>query len=410
MRPDTSFPICTKDGRPNFVQITALATFLNQVYITGMTAVAIIVAAGSGQRFGSDTPKQFLKLGPLPVWQWSYDLLRTHSKIDEIVVVLPPEHAKDPYLAKCDTVDGGHTRAASVLAGLNVLQGTDDTPVLIHDAARPGLTGDIVTQLLGALETADGAAPALPVNDALKRGTSKLQTVDRTDLYRVQTPQAFRLGNIKTALSQLADNLVDDLEAIERTGGKIKLIEGDERLMKITRPSDLEWLEKMLIGHAMRTGTGFDVHKFEPGDAVTLCGIAVPHTAQLQGHSDADVAWHALTDAILGALALGDIGDHFPPSDATWKNAASSVFLKHAAQLARDRGFQISNLDITLVCEAPKIKPHRQAMRQSTADCLGISLDRVSVKATTTEGLGFTGRREGIAAQASVCLTVKERG
>ena len=368
-----------------------------------MSAAAVIVAAGSGNRFGSEIPKQFLRLGPMPVWQWSYHTFDKHPQIREIVVVVAPADAHR-LLSDVPTVAGGKSRTESVQNGLNALSCPPSTPVLIHDAARPGLTGAMIDDLLEALHSADGAAPALPVSDALKRVSDTLKTVDRDQLVRVQTPQVFRLADIKSALDSTEEALVDDLEALQRAGKNILLVPGSKRLEKITRPGDLEWMETMLMGGETRVGTGFDVHAFEPGEFTTLCGVQIPHDAKLKGHSDADAAWHALTDAILGALALGDIGDHFPPSDDKWKGALSKVFLKHAAQLAADKGYGVRGVDITLICERPKIKPHREAMRQSTADCLGIDIGRVSVKATTTEGLGFTGRSEGIAAQATVTL------
>lgn len=369
-----------------------------------MSAAAIIVAAGSGRRFGSNTPKQLLQLGPYPVWRWSYEAFLKHPDISKIVVVAP-EHELHSF-PDVEVVVGGETRTRSVLNGLKALSDDDLLPVLIHDAARPGLTQTTINLLLDALETSSAAAPALPVSDALKRqGRDQgLKTVDRKNLYRVQTPQAFRLGEIRQALSNTKEDFVDDLAAIEQMGGKISLVEGSNRLDKITHPNDLKRIQNMLLQSETRIGSGFDVHAFEPGDHVTLCGVDIAHSKSLKGHSDADAAWHALTDAILGALALGDIGDHFPPSEAKWKDAPSSIFLRHAAKLASDNGCAISNVDITIICEEPKIKPHRQAMRISTANCLNISIDRVSIKATTTEGLGFAGRGEGLAAQATVSL------
>ena len=368
-----------------------------------MNAAAVIVAAGAGNRFGSEIPKQFLKLGPMPVWQWSYQVFASHAKIEEIVVVVATGEA-NRIPVQISAVEGGDSRTASVLNGLNALASKPDTPVLIHDAARPGLTPSVIDALLSAIETADGAAPGLPVGDALKRGAATLESVDREGLHRVQTPQIFRLADIKSALETADEALVDDLEALQRAGKSITLVPGRKRLEKITHPGDLEWMETILMGGETRVGSGFDVHEFEPGAFVTLCGVQIPNDAKLKGHSDADVAWHALTDAVLGALALGDIGDHFPPSDEQWKNAPSDLFLKHAVKLAAGKGYAVNNADLTLICEQPKIKPHREAMRKSTADCLGIATDRVSVKATTTEGLGFTGRQEGIAAQALVTL------
>lgn len=243
--------------------------------------------------------------------------------------------------------------------------------------------------------------------DALKLQTpAGVTTAPRDGLHRVQTPQAFRLKAIRDAHARAPHNLVDDLQAIEGNGAKIALTRGDIRLSKLTHPEDFDMLERLLgaPARAPRIGSGYDVHGFEPGDHVTLCGVNIPHSAKLQGHSDADAAWHALTDAILGAAALGDIGDHFPPSDPRWKNADSAIFLKEAQRLAEAAGYAVSNCDITIICEMPKVKPHRDAMRARTAGLLGLALDAVSVKATTTEGLGFTGQREGLAAEAVALL------
>jgi 2-C-methyl-D-erythritol 4-phosphate cytidylyltransferase/2-C-methyl-D-erythritol 2,4-cyclodiphosphate synthase len=293
-----------------------------------------------------------------------------------------------------------------VLNGLAALALPDDAKVLIHDAARPGLDAAMVTALIEALDHAAAAAPALPVSDALKaKRDGVLTNVDRSGLFRVQTPQAFRFGAIHKALVKGGPDLVDDLAAIEAAGARVQLIAGSARLQKITYPEDFDMLARLLAPTGIpRVGKGFDVHEFEPGDHVTLCGVHIPHSAKLKGHSDADAGWHALTDAILGAVALGDIGDHFPPSDPRWKNADSALFLKHAQDLATAKGYRIDSCDITVICEAPKVKPHREAMRARTAELLGLPLNAISVKATTTEGLGFTGRREGIAAEAIAVL------
>lgn len=379
-----------------------------------MTVSAIIVAAGSGQRAGGQE-KQFQDFLGRPVICWSAETLRKHAAINQLIIVRPKGQREDlNWLSDIadQVIEGGATRTESVLAGLSALGDGSDDKVLIHDAARPGLTSVIVDGLIDALEDSDGAAPALPVTDALKRKVSgsRTENVDRSDLYRVQTPQAFRVGDIRSAL-QDGNSLVDDLAAIEARGGTTTLTQGDIRLSKITYPEDFHTLARLIGGQMIpqtRMGTGYDVHTFGPGSFVTLCGIEIPHDFGLVGHSDADVAWHALTDAILGAIALGDIGDHFPPSDPQWKGASSDRFLKHAVQLADAKGYAIANLDMTIICEAPKMKPHREAMRQSTADLLGLQLDQISLKATTTEGLGFTGRREGLAAQAAVVLTAKE--
>ena len=383
--------------------------FIATGYSARMKSAAIIVAAGRGQRAGSDLPKQLRLLGGRPVLQWSIDALNGHPEIEQCVLVVPPGQI-DTYRRLINggvtLTEGGNTRSASVRAGLDACTIAENGNVLIHDAARPGLRAETISSLLSALEESDAAAPALPVADALKRKSAEaLSTVDRSELYRVQTPQAFRLSAIRNALGDDLD-LVDDLAAIEATNGRVTLVTGDESLAKITYPEDHARLEKLLMpaSPAPRFGTGYDVHALEPGDGVTLCGVKISHTQSLVGHSDADVAWHALTDAILGGAALGDIGDHFPPTDPQWKGAPSDLFLKHAVDIVRDAGWALTSCDLTLICEAPKIKPHRDAMRQRTAEVTGLPISAVSVKATTTEGLGFTGRKEGIAAQASAVL------
>jgi 2-C-methyl-D-erythritol 4-phosphate cytidylyltransferase / 2-C-methyl-D-erythritol 2,4-cyclodiphosphate synthase len=372
-------------------------------------AAAIIVAAGSGSRLGGAQPKQFQQLSGKPMLAWSVEAMLRCNKIAAIAVVVPVEEqhrvrAMLPHGWNIHVVAGGATRTDSVRAGLDVLAPIHPDHVLIHDAARPGLTLDVIEELLTALHDAEAACPALPVSDALKRSDT-LQTVDREGLVRVQTPQAFRWQAITSAYASAAASAVDDLALLEGTGAKITLTPGRRALMKVTYPEDFALAEKLIGSPTLRVGTGFDVHGFESGDAVILCGVRIPHTQKLEGHSDADAAWHALTDAILGALALGDIGDHFPPSDPQWKGAASRLFLQHAVKLANDRGYHIANADITILAERPKISPHREAMRQATAEAMSVSLDAVSVKATTTEKLGFVGREEGIAAQASVLLS-----
>ena len=383
--------------------------FIATGYSANMKTAAIIVAAGRGERAGGDLPKQLRQLGGRSVLQWSVDAFCGHPEIDQCVLVVPIGQV-DEYKALIDgevtLTEGGETRSASVRSGLKACSIEDDGVVLIHDAARPGLKAGTISSLISALADADAAAPALQVADALKRKSDQsLSTVDRSELYRVQTPQAFHLSAIKNALGDDQD-LVDDLAAIEASDGKVTFVAGDECLAKITFPEDHARMEKLLMSAspAPRFGTGYDVHALEPGDGVTLCGVKIPHSHSLAGHSDADVAWHALTDAILGGAALGDIGDHFPPSDPQWKGAPSALFLKHAVDIVRDAGWALTNCDLTLICEAPKIKPHRETMRQRTAEVTGLALDAVSVKATTTEGLGFTGRKEGIAAQASAVL------
>lgn len=372
-----------------------------------MTRIAaIIVAGGRGNRAGPDAPKQWQPLLGRRVIDWSIDAFSAHSAVTDIVVVAASEVGPPGPGQHFVRAEPGETRTQSVLSGLAALDLPDDAIVLIHDAARPGIDATTITALIEALASADAAAPALPVSDALKaQRAGNLATVDRTGLHRVQTPQAFRFGQIRPALIAAGPDLVDDLAALEATGARFTLIPGSARLQKITFPEDFDMMSRLLSpSGAPRVGKGFDVHEFEAGDHVTLCGVQIPHSAKLKGHSDADAAWHALTDAILGAVALGDIGDHFPPSDPRWKNAASGIFLKHAQTLAEAKGYRIDSCDITVICEAPKVKPHREAMRARTAELLGLPLDAISVKATTTEGLGFTGRREGIAAEAIAVL------
>ncbi len=341
--------------------------------------------------------------------QWSLQVFASNGLIDQICLVLPEDLSDVPLEAgNYRLATGGRERTDSVRNGLARLDAEDNDIVLIHDAARPGLDHDTISELITAIETADAAAPALPVLDALKRASGRqLETVERSGLYRIQTPQAFRYHQISAALNDTSLTFVDDLEAVEHAGAVVKLVSGKETLSKVTLPEDFARMETMLNPSlpSLRMGSGFDVHAFESGDGVTLCGIRIPHEQKLKGHSDADVGWHALTDAIFGALALGDLGDHFPPSDDRWKDTESGVFLQHAISLAAERGWSLSNCDITLICEAPKIKPHRDAMRQETARLTGLDIDAVSIKATTTEGLGFTGRKEGIAAQATAVLS-----
>jgi 2-C-methyl-D-erythritol 4-phosphate cytidylyltransferase/2-C-methyl-D-erythritol 2,4-cyclodiphosphate synthase len=375
-----------------------------------MSTVAIIVAAGQGLRAGGEIPKQFQRLCGKCVVEWSIDTFLRSPSIDETILVLSPD-AIGPFREQyantpLKVILGGATRTESIKAGLAAINVTTDPIVLLHDAARPGIDEACITQLIKALSDADAAAPALIVSDALKRQTNTgLSSVDRSNLFRVQTPQAFRLSTIKAAHAVNASDLVDDLAAVESTGAKVTLIPGDERYNKITYQKDFQTMSSLLGTVKLpRIGKGYDVHALGPGSDVTMCGVEIPHDGALIGHSDADVAWHALTDAILGALALGDIGDHFPPSDDKWKGADSAVFLKAAIEMVHTRGFIIGNCDLTIICEAPKVKPHREAMRKRTADITEISVDCVSVKATTTEKLGFTGRGEGIAAEAIVML------
>jgi len=305
-------------------------------------------------------------------------------------------------------VAGGRTRAESVQAGLAALDCGRNEPVLIHDAARPFVTRAHVERLLAALEVADGAVPALPVPDTLKRGEGLVdETVSRDGLWRAQTPQAFRFGRLKAAYRRwpASEEPTDDASVMEHAGGSVAMAPGDPMLMKLTYPEDFAMAEQLAgAQRIVRMGQGIDAHRFGPGDVVWLCGVRIQHDLGLIGHSDADCGLHALTDAVLGAIADGDIGDHFPPTDPKWKGASSDQFLIHAVKRVAAQGGRILNADLTLVCERPKIKPHREAMRQRVAELMGLPVHRVSVKATTTEGMGYTGREEGLLAQAVVAV------
>ena len=373
-----------------------------------MTFSAIVVAAGAGSRAGGN--KQWRSLGGKPVLRWSVEALLEAGA--DVVVVTSPDAGDQAVEALAGltgwrAVDGGETRADSVRNGLSALSGPADQVVMIHDAARPMLSRAVIDRLLTALQTADGAMPALPVADTIKRGADGAitETVDRVDLWRAQTPQAFRLDRLLAAWSRWPsdETPTDDASVVERDGGRVALVEGEARLMKLTFPEDFQMAEALIAAGARtqtRVGMGFDAHRWGPGSSVWLCGVEIPHDQTLIGHSDADAGLHALTDAVLGAIGQGDIGDHFPPTDAQWKGASSDLFLEHAAKLVRERGGRLVHVDVTLICERPKVKPHREAMRARLAEILSLPLDAVSVKATTTEAMGFTGRGEGLAAQA----------
>ncbi|WP_417840436.1 bifunctional 2-C-methyl-D-erythritol 4-phosphate cytidylyltransferase/2-C-methyl-D-erythritol 2,4-cyclodiphosphate synthase [Terasakiella sp.] len=377
---------------------------------------AIIVAAGRGRRFGGDLPKQYCRLGDQAVLRKTACAFLSHPDVIGVRVIIHPDDL-DLYRKAVDGLDlldpvfGGDTRQESVCRGLESLVDLEPRGVLIHDAARPFVTPDVIDRVIAHIETGVGVIPAVPVSDTLKREMKDAQcpeTVDRTGLWRAQTPQGFLFDEIIQAHQRhRGQELTDDAALMEVDGRHIVLSLGSEDNFKITTPDDLYRAERMLqMDVEFRTGTGFDVHRFDKGDFVTLCGVQVPHTHALSGHSDADVALHALTDAIMGAIGAGDIGSHFPPSDAQWKGASSDRFLKKACYLVTERGGQIVNLDVTIICERPKIGPYREAMRQSVAEIANIDLDRVSVKGTTTEKLGFTGRGEGIAAQASASVKI----
>jgi len=377
-----------------------------------MAFSAIVVAAGSGLRAGPGEPKAWRMLGGRPIVRWSVEGLLSAGAREVIVVVahdrLSQTDAALEGLSGWRAVTGGRTRAESVEAGLAAVRCDPDAALLIHDAARPFVTRGHVERLLGALEEADGAVPALPVPDTLKRGDGVVEaTVSRDGLWRAQTPQAFRFGRLMAAYHQwpASEEPTDDASVMERTGGRVAMVAGDPMLMKLTYPEDFLMAEQLAgARRIVRTGQGIDAHRFGAGEEVWLCGVRIAHSHGLVGHSDADVGLHALTDAVLGAIGDGDIGDHFPPSDPKWKGASSDQFLIHAVNRLAAQGGQILNADVTLVCERPKIKPHREAMRQRVAELLGLPIHRVSVKATTTEGMGFTGREEGLLAQAVVSV------
>ena len=373
-----------------------------------MTTAAIIVAAGRGLRAGAGLPKQWRPLAGRPVVAHA---LAAFAGMARVLVIHPDDRALAESVADgALIVEGGATRAASVRAALEALAGSGVTKVLIHDAARPTASPDLIARVVAALDHAQGAAPALPVTDALWTGADGrvTGTRDRNGLFRAQTPQGFAFDAILAAHRAHAGEAADDVEVARAAGIDVVMVTGDEANQKLTFPGDFIRAEQALrmTGAPMdvRMGNGYDVHAFCAGDGVWLCGIKVPHHKALLGHSDADVGMHALTDAIYGALAEGDIGQHFPPSDPQWKGADSQIFLKHAADLARTRGFTITSADVTLVCERPKIGPHAVAMRQALAAIMGVDVARVSVKATTSERLGFTGREEGIAALATAVL------
>lgn len=390
------------------------------------TTVALVVAAGRGSRAAAsnDIPKQYRLLAGAPMLAHSLRVLASHQQIDTTVVVINPEHeplyeaAAAAFAGRLlDPVTGGHTRQASVRAGLESLAKRAPDRVLIHDAARPFVSADLVSRLVAALDGAPAAIAAEPMSDTLKRATADgtvAQTVDRTGLWRAQTPQAFHFAPILAAHRRAAEignsGFTDDAGLAEWAGLAVRLVASESTNMKLTTAADIALAERLLGSPPAifepRTGTGFDVHAFAPGDHVWLCGVRIPHTHRLEGHSDADVGLHALTDALLGAIGDGDIGEHFPPSDPAWLGAPSRIFLADAAARVRALGARISNVDVALLCEAPRVGPHRTAMRQAVADILQIDVARVGVKATTTEGLGFVGRREGIAAIASATVLV----
>ena len=375
--------------------------------------VAIIVAGGSGLRAGGGVAKQFARVAGRSLVEHAASALAAHPRVAAIVVVAPAGREADiaallpaTLLPRARIVAGGATRRESVAGGLAAAQKLGATMVLVHDAARPFVRAGVVDRVLAALASHDGATPALAVADTLARGGDALgEVVPRGGLYRIQTPQGFRVAALAAAHAgwPAAAEATDDAQMVRRLGGSVAIVQGDAMLEKITYPEDFAAAEAR-VEWETRTATGFDVHRLEEGEELWLGGVLIPHERGLSGHSDADVALHALTDALLGTIAAGDIGTHFPPSDPQWKGASSDRFLRHAAALIAERGGRIGFVDLTLICEAPRIGPHRAAIAGRIAELLALPIDRVSVKATTTERLGFTGRGEGIAAQAAATV------
>ena len=394
-----------------------------------MTVAALIVAAGRGSRAGEGIPKQYRQLQGKPVLARTLWALLSHSGISRTVVVIHPDDRDfyeeairtlpSPSLSILPCVHGGKTRQDSVRNGLEALATLNPEIVLVHDAARPFVGPDLIDRAIKAAQRWSAAVPGTPVTDTIKvigDQSEVLSTPDRSRLRAVQTPQAFRFPQLldahrKAAASDL-HSFTDDGALAEWAGLPVHVFEGESDNIKLTHPADFQEAERRLKGEEMtyvtRLGTGFDVHAFGEGDHVWLGGMRVPHDRGVIAHSDGDVILHALTDALLGALADGDIGTHFPPSDPQWRGASSDRFLAHAVELVRKRGGIVDHLDSTLLCEMPRLGPHREAMRQRIAEIAGLRLDQVSLKATTTEKLGFTGRREGIAAQAAATIRLPE--
>ena len=371
---------------------------------------ALVVAAGRGSRFGGALPKQYLTLDGVSLLRHAVAALAGHPQIEGVLVTIRPEDGElfDSTVAGLGVmspVAGGPTRQDSVRLGLEALASCHPERVLIHDGARPFPDAGLIDRVIAGLDGASAAIPCLPLRDTIKRARAGLirATIDRSELWRAQTPQGFHFDAILAAHRAAAGRtLTDDAAVAEAAGLTPVLVAGSEDNLKITTAEDLAAAERLLGARRgdIRVGHGYDVHAFAAGDHVSICGIAIPHERSLAGHSDADVGLHALTDAVLGAIGAGDIGMHFPPTDPRWRGAASDQFLRHAADLVQARRGVVASVDVTIICERPKIGPHRAAMIERVAAILGIAADRVSVKATTTDKLGFTGRGEGIAAQA----------
>lgn len=372
--------------------------------------VALIVSAGRGRRIGGDVPKQYRELAGVPILRRTLNAVLNHPSVDAARVVIHPDdedlyHTATVGLDILPPVFGGAERQDSVRLGLESLADLSPKLVLIHDSVRPFADPTVFDRVIDAISTTNGVIPAVPVADTLKRAEKNriTDTVDRADLWRAQTPQGFPFAKILAAhRSAKGQTLTDDAMVAEAAGLAVNIVPGAEANVKITTEEDLMRAEQSLgtTSGETRIGIGYDVHKFTDGDHVIICGVDIPHSHSLEGHSDADVGLHAMTDAILGAVGAGDIGTYFPPNDPQWKGAASDIFLRHAVEKVRDMGGALQNLDITIICEAPKIVPNREAMTKRVAEITGLSSDRINIKGKTTEKLGFTGRREGIAAEA----------
>ena len=379
-----------------------------------MSVCAIVVGAGSGSRAKMDPPKQFQTIEGESVLARTLNLFLDHPGIDHVTAVISDEHRhlyRQTVLPSLNgavsLAAGGNSRTRSVISGLNSLEPHSATHVLIHDGVRPFVKHGLIDRILEALREHDAVVPAIEISDALWRasGLRAAEPVSRDGIIRVQTPQGFRLQSLRNAYRQTSGSADDDAAIAAAAGIAVQVVAGQEDNVKLTREQDFEQARgRLRTASDIRTGTGFDVHRFGEGEGVVLCGVHVPHDKCLLGHSDADAASHAITDAIYGALAEGDIGQWFPPSDPQWRGADSMVFLEHASKLAAKRGYVIRSLDCTIICETPKIAPHANAMRRRVASALRLDVGRISIKATTSEGLGFTGRGEGIAAMSTVTL------
>jgi 2-C-methyl-D-erythritol 4-phosphate cytidylyltransferase / 2-C-methyl-D-erythritol 2,4-cyclodiphosphate synthase len=387
-----------------------------------MTVAAVVVAAGAGLRASGAVPKQYQLIGGRPVLWWTLKAFCDHPRISYVQPVIGPGHEAMFSQAAGDLpveppVTGGVTRQDSCRIGIEALAGKNPDHVLVHDAARPFVSARLIDTIVGALEVNDGVIPGVPISDTVKQAPGGIvaRTVDRTGLWAVQTPQGFVYGAIREAhrhaRDQLLEGITDDAGIAEKAGLKVAVVPGEIDNRKLTTEADIIAADRRLLARSLtdiRVGQGIDVHGFEDGDHVVLCGVRIPHTHRLKGHSDADAALHALTDAILGAIGEGDIGTHFPPSDMRWKGAPSSIFLTKAMDLLRERRGIIGNADIAILCEAPRIAPHISAMKAHLAPLLSVSEDRIAIKATTTETLGFIGRKEGIAAFVTVTVRLPE--